>query len=113
MRQRGYYKGATKEAIKDIFEVIAEALVRGDKVWIKNFGVFETKVVKGHAARDPITNEIRPYEDYEKPNFRPSETLRSYVKQSGRLEAEERKIFAADLYSQKGEEEEDEIEQAE
>lgn len=112
MRQRGYYKGATKEAIKDIFEVIAEAMVRGDKVWIKNFGVFELKTIKGHAARDPITNEIRPYEDYEKPFFRPSETLRDYVKRAGRMEAEERKQFAAGLYSMKPESE-SEIEQAE
>lgn len=87
-------------------------MVRGDKVWIMNFGTFELKTVKGHAARDPITNEIRPYDDYEKPFFRPSGFLKENVKRAGRMEGEERKQFAAELYSKKAESE-DEIEQAE
>lgn len=87
-------------------------MVRGDSVWIMNFGTFELKTIKGHAARDPITNEIRPYDDYEKPFFRPSGTLKENVKRAGRMEAEERKRFAADLYSKKVESE-DEINQAE
>ena len=101
LRQRGYYKGASKEIIRDIFEIISESLVRGDNVVIRNFGFFELKTVKGHAARDPITNEIRPYEDYEKLSFRPSENLREYVKKAARMSDEDRKQFAIDLYSKK------------
>ena len=81
-------------------------MVRGESVSIRNFGVFELKTIKGHAARDPVTNEIRPYEDYEKPILRPSEFLRDSIKKAGRMNAEERKQFADSLYSKKIEEKE-------
>ena len=99
LKERGYYKGASKEILKDIFEIIAEALVRGEEVSIRNFGSFELRQTKGHNARDPVTGEIRPYESYEKLSYRPSKNLKELVKQAARMSDEERKKFSVELFS--------------
>lgn len=51
--KKSYKKYAIKNAIDDIFEEIAEALVRGDKVSIRGFGTFEPKMFQSHPADSP------------------------------------------------------------
>ncbi len=104
LRDRGYYKGASKEVIKDIFEIISEFLIRGESVTIRNFGTFEIKKTKGHNARDPVTNEIRPYEDFNRPVFRPSENLRAHIKQVGKMTDEEKEAYIRELFEKDDEE---------
>lgn len=84
LSERGYYKGQASEVIDDIFAVIKEALLRGEKVQIRGFGTFEIITKKGHMGSDPNTHEPKMYADYDKIHFRPSKYLREEIKAKGR-----------------------------
>lgn len=57
-------------AIDLVFPVIAEALKRQERIMIRDFGVFETKVDPAHEARNPKTGEMVHVEDRVRPKFR-------------------------------------------
>lgn len=76
----GYDPETAGEAIDDIFQVIAEALVRREKVVLRGFGAFGVKMAKGWESRDIRTGEQRKIDNYPKITFRPGEQLRGAVK---------------------------------
>ena len=53
--------GAVQQQVLDVvqktLDYIAEALARGDKVELRNFGVFEVKVRKARIGRNPNSPE--------------------------------------------------------
>ncbi len=75
-----YYKNQAGAVIKDVFHVIAEALVRGEKVTIRGFGTFEVKTRKGCLVRDIHTKERKQMDDYQVVVFRPGDNLKDAVK---------------------------------
>lgn len=83
----GYDPETADEAIDDVFQVIAEALVGREKVILRGFGTFEVKSAKGWMSRDICTGERRKIDDYQKISFRPGVQLKEAVKFSdpGRL----------------------------
>lgn len=89
LQKKGYYKRQAGEVIDDIFEVITEALMRGERVVIRNFGSFEIATHKGSTGTDPKTHEPITYPDYNKVIFRSSLGLREAVKAAGREQKEE------------------------
>jgi integration host factor subunit beta len=44
-------------AVNTIFDSMAEALVKGDRIEIRGFGSFATKVYKPYTGRNPRTGE--------------------------------------------------------
>lgn len=68
------------EAIDDIFQVIAEALIKREKIILRGFGTFEVKMAKGWVGRDIRTGERRKIDNYQKVSFRPGVQLREAVK---------------------------------
>lgn len=79
--KKSYKKYAIKNAIDDIFEEIAEALVRGDKVSIRGFGTFEPKMFQSHPVVHPGTGERIMVESYKNVVFRPGDELIRMVRE--------------------------------
>ena len=79
--KKSYKKYAIKNAIDDIFEEIAEALVRGDKVSLRGFGTFEPKMFQSHPAVHPGTGERIMVESYKNVVFRPGDELIRMVRE--------------------------------
>lgn len=49
-----------KFVIQKTFDYIIEALVRGEKIELRNFGVFKIKQRKSRIGRNPRTNQVIP-----------------------------------------------------
>lgn len=49
-----------KQVVQKTFDYIIEALARGEKIELRNFGVFKTKQRKNRTGRNPRTGEIVP-----------------------------------------------------
>lgn len=78
--EMGYDAAVADEAIGDIFQIIAESLVRQEKVILRGFGTFEIKTAGGWMGRDIRTGEQRKIDDYRKVAFRPGVQLKEAVK---------------------------------
>lgn len=80
LSEMDYCKNQASVVINDIFRVIAEALVRGEKVTIRGFGTFEVKTRKGHLVQDAHTKQPKMMEDFKAVTFRPGDNLKDAVK---------------------------------
>lgn len=80
LSEMGYYKNQASAVINDVFQVIAEALLHGEKVTIRGFGTFEVKKRKGCLVRDIYTKEQKKMDDYRVIVFRPGDKLKGAVK---------------------------------
>ena len=49
-----------KKVVQKTFDYIVEALVRGEKIELRNFGVFKIKQRKSRTGRNPRTGEVVP-----------------------------------------------------
>ena len=49
-----------KKVVQKTFDCIVDALVRGEKVELRNFGVFKIKQRKSRTGRNPRTNQVIP-----------------------------------------------------
>ncbi len=49
-----------KKIVQKTFDCIVDALVRGEKIELRNFGVFKVKQRKSRTGRNPRTNQVIP-----------------------------------------------------
>ena len=49
-----------KKIVQKTFDCIVESLVRGEKIELRNFGVFKVKQRKSRTGRNPRTNQVIP-----------------------------------------------------
>lgn len=49
-----------KKVVQKTFDCIVEALARGEKIELRNFGVFKLKERKSRTGRNPRTGQIVP-----------------------------------------------------
>ncbi|MBU0548124.1 MAG: integration host factor subunit beta [Candidatus Omnitrophica bacterium] len=49
-----------KKVVQRTFDCIIEALVRGERIELRNFGVFKIKQRKSRTGRNPRTNQVIP-----------------------------------------------------
>ena len=49
-----------KVVVQRTFDCIVEALARGEKIELRNFGVFKVKQRKSRTGRNPRTNQVIP-----------------------------------------------------
>ena len=49
-----------KKVVQKTFDYIIQALVRGEKIELRNFGVFKTKQRKSRTGRNPRTGQVVP-----------------------------------------------------
>jgi nucleoid DNA-binding protein len=49
-----------KRVVQKTFDCIVESLARGEKIELRNFGVFKIKQRKSRTGRNPRTNQVIP-----------------------------------------------------
>jgi nucleoid DNA-binding protein len=49
-----------REVVQKTFDTIIEALTRGEKIELRNFGIFKIKQRKSRTGRNPRTNQVIP-----------------------------------------------------
>lgn len=78
---KGYTKRGAWIAVKDIFDVIAEAMVEGEDVQVHGFGTFE---VKTHSSRESVavnTQDKIVIPEYRYPKFTPGKLLKRSIRE--------------------------------
>ena len=70
-------KSLSARMVDSIFKAMRESLIRGDRIEIRGFGVFQVKKTKPKpAARNPRTGEIIKVPARRKTHFKPGKLLK-------------------------------------
>ena len=72
-----------KEVVQRTFDIIIENLRRGDKVELRNFGIFKVKTRKGRLGRNPRTGDSVPIPDKKVVSFKPGMKMKLDIEQGG------------------------------
>lgn len=78
--EKGYYKNQANDVVDEVFQIIRDALVRGEQVQIRGFGIFEVKTRKGRNSKDISTGKMRVSNDRKIPTFRASNSLKEDIR---------------------------------
>ena len=57
-RETGFIQNDVAEVVQKTLDYIAEDLIAGNTIELRNFGVFEIKVRKSRKGRNPNQNEV-------------------------------------------------------
>lgn len=71
--------------VNTIFDVMSEALQRGDRVEIRGFGSFEVRNYGSYTGRNPKTNEKVEVAAKKAPFFKTGKELRERVNRGGQV----------------------------
>ncbi|MBF0494150.1 MAG: integration host factor subunit beta [Candidatus Omnitrophica bacterium] len=69
-----------KEVVQQTFDIIVDALSKGDKLELRNFGIFKVKTRKGRLGRNPRTGDGVTIPDKKVVSFKAGMKMRSDVK---------------------------------
>jgi nucleoid DNA-binding protein len=69
-----------KKIVQKTFDVVVEALVRGEKVELRNFGVFKVKERKARFGRNPRTGDTVPVPPRKVVVFKPGLEMKDKIK---------------------------------
>lgn len=69
-----------KKVVQKIFDTILEALARGEKIELRNFGVFKIKQRKSRTGRNPRTGQTVPVPPRKVVVFKPGLEMKKKVK---------------------------------
>lgn len=69
-----------KQVVQKTFDYMVEALVRGEKIELRNFGVFKVKERKSRTGRNPRTGQIVPVPPRKVVVFKPGLEMKHQVK---------------------------------
>ena len=75
----GITKKDAERVVSAAFETIAMELVKGEKVQISGFGIFEPKDRQARVGRNPHTKEAIQIPASKTPVFKPSKNLKDMV----------------------------------
>ena len=75
----GLTKKDAERVINATVDTITESLVKGDKVQVSGFGIFEVKTREARVGRDPRTKETIQIPATRLPQFKASKTLKDAV----------------------------------
>jgi DNA-binding protein HU-beta len=74
-REAGITKVQAEEAVDSIIVALKAALVRGERIELRGFGVFEVKARKRGVGRNPRTGEEVAIPEGRATRFRPGKAL--------------------------------------
>jgi nucleoid DNA-binding protein len=78
--ESGLVQQQVLDVVQKTLDYIAEALSKGDKVELRNFGVFEVKIRKARVGRNPNAPETDvPIPERSVVKFKPGKEMRSEV----------------------------------
>jgi nucleoid DNA-binding protein len=69
-----------KKVVHRVFDVMLESLLKGDKIEIRNFGVFKVKKRKPRIGRNPRTNQPVPVPERKTVVFKPGLEMKQRIK---------------------------------
>jgi len=69
-----------KKIVQKSFDYMVEALVRGEKIELRNFGVFKIKERKSRTGRNPRTGQVVPVPARKVVVFKPGLEMKQKVK---------------------------------
>ena len=69
-----------KKVVQAAFDCILDALVRGEKIELRNFGVFKIKQRKPRTGRNPRTGVVVPVPARKSVVFRPGLEMKKRIK---------------------------------
>ncbi len=75
----GLTKKDAEGVINATFETVTESLVKGDKVQVSGFGIFEVKAREARVGRNPRTKETIQIPATRLPAFKASKTLKDTI----------------------------------
>ena len=73
--------------VDTIFESMAQALRRGERIEIRGFGSFQIKTHPAHEGRNPATGEPMPIPARRRPFFKASKEIRELVNEAPDVDA--------------------------
>jgi len=80
--ETGFKQIDVKEVVQKTFDIIVESLSKGDKVELRNFGIFKVKTRKGRMGRNPRTGESVSIPDKKIVSFKAGMKMKMDVKQN-------------------------------
>jgi nucleoid DNA-binding protein len=69
-----------KKVVQKTFDCIVEALMRGEKIELRNFGIFKLKQRKSRTGRNPRTGQVVPVPPKKVVVFKPGLEMKNKVK---------------------------------
>jgi len=69
-----------KKIVQKTFDSIIDSLVRGEKVELRNFGVFKIKERRSRTGRNPRTGEVVPVPSRKVAVFKPGLEMKNKIK---------------------------------
>ncbi len=69
-----------KKVVQKTFDAIVDSLVRGEKVELRNFGVFKVKERRSRTGRNPRTGQVVPVPARKVAVFKPGLEMKHKVK---------------------------------
>lgn len=78
--ETGIHRRDAEVVVKEIFEAMTEALIRGDSVQIRGFGTFTVRTYRAYTGRNPRTGEKIEVPPKRLPFFKVGKELRERVK---------------------------------
>lgn len=78
-QKAGLTKKDAERVVCATFDTITESLVKGEKVQLSGFGIFETKEREARVGRNPRTKEAIQIPATKTPAFKASKTLKDAV----------------------------------
>ena len=77
--RRAWPRHDAAKAVDGVFDIITEALKKGDEVRLTGFGVFVVATRAGGKGRNPQTGEEITIKPSKQPRFRPGKQLKDAV----------------------------------
>lgn len=71
-----------KDVVHRVFDQLCDALVEGEKIEIRNFGVFKVKTRKARVGRNPRTNIAVPVPERKVVVFKPGLEMKEKITQA-------------------------------
>lgn len=68
-----------KVIVDTVFEGLEEALIKGEKVELRDFGIFFVKEHKGFSRKNPRTGETIEVPRRKSPRFKEAKALREFI----------------------------------
>ncbi|MCK5494047.1 MAG: integration host factor subunit beta, partial [Candidatus Omnitrophica bacterium] len=69
-----------KEVVQLTLDTLLEALKEGQRIELRNFGIFQVKTRKKRIGRNPKTGEIVPVPERKTVVFKPGLDMKKYIK---------------------------------
>ena len=79
-QELGVHRKVAESVVKEVFDAMTEALVKGEGIEIRGFGSFSVREYKAYTGRNPKTGEKIAVKPKKLPFFKVGKELRERVK---------------------------------